>query len=47
MIDFWLESGYFAVNEILPLEAILPSSFMCVQIAIFSMIVAVILWCSG
>ena len=34
-------SGYFAVDGSLPLETVLPQSFMCVYIAIFATIMHV------
>ena len=46
MVLHRLGSGYFAINGDLSLEAILPSSFMCVQMGIFATILAVILGCS-
>ena len=39
--------GYYAVNAILPLDAILSSPFMCVRITVFVTILVVMLWCSG
>ena len=36
---------HFAVDGILPLEAILPSPFTCVDIAIITTTLAVMLWC--
>ena len=35
---------YLAIDSILPLEAILQSQLMCVQIAIAATILAVVLW---
>ena len=37
-------SGYFNVNGILPMEAILPSPFTCVYISIIAIILQVMLW---
>ena len=40
----FLGSGCFAINNILPLEAILPSPFMCLLIAIVTTVLEVTLW---
>ena len=39
----YLVSGYFAIDGILPLEAILLSPFMCVYVAIIATFLAVTL----
>ena len=44
---FILRSGYFAINSVLHLEAVLLLPFMCFKIAINTGILAVMLWCSG
>ena len=38
-------SGYFVINGILPLEAILPSLFKCDYVTIIATVLAVTLWC--
>ena len=46
-VTFLIESGYFAIDSISPLEAILLSIFMCIYIGIFATILVVMPSCSG
>ena len=41
---FTVGGGYFDMDGILPLEAILPQSFMCVYTAVVATILQVTLW---